>query len=140
MGNELKFKESFEIFADVFDRKTPAYASDLNLSPSAVNKWAQMPFTEEEFLSSGTRNPLDRLLMIIKKAETLNPDMALLPIEWLCACLGLMPPVRMPKLDCSDEETLIAVLKRDEEYGEASKAICKALSKESPGGGKITRK
>jgi hypothetical protein len=67
--------ESYEIFKEAFKRSSPkAIASELGVSLSLVYKWAQ----EQSETGSGSRNPLDRLLEIIRLTE--EPRI----IEWLC--------------------------------------------------------
>ena len=67
--------ESYEIFKEAFKRSSPkAVASELGVSLSLVYKWAQ----EQSETGSGSRNPLDRLLEIIRLTE--EPRI----IEWLC--------------------------------------------------------
>lgn len=67
--------ESYEIFKEAFKRSSPkAVASELGISLSLVYKWAQ----EQSETGSGSRNPLDRLLEIIRLTE--EPRI----IEWLC--------------------------------------------------------
>ena len=67
--------ESYEIFKEAFKNSSPKeVASELGVSLSLVYKWAQ----EQSETGSGSRNPLDRLLEIIRltKEERI--------IEWLC--------------------------------------------------------
>ncbi|MGB0328395.1 MAG: phage regulatory CII family protein [Akkermansiaceae bacterium] len=67
--------ESYEILKEAFKRSSPkAVASELGVSLSLVYKWAQ----EQSETGSGSRNPLDRLLEIIRLTE--EPRI----IEWLC--------------------------------------------------------
>ena len=67
--------ESYEIFKEAFKRSSPkAVASELGISLSLVYTWAQ----EQSETGSGSRNPLDRLLEIIRLTE--EPRI----IEWLC--------------------------------------------------------
>ena len=67
--------ESYEIFKEAFKNSSPKeIASELGVSLSLVYKWAQ----EQSETGSGSRNPLDRILEIIRltKEERI--------IEWLC--------------------------------------------------------
>jgi len=67
--------ESYEIFKEAFKKTSPkAVASELGVSLSLVYKWAQ----EQSETGSGSRNPLDRLLEIIRLTE----EDAI--VEWLC--------------------------------------------------------
>jgi len=84
--------ESHEVFKKAFDKTSPkAIASELGVSLSLVYKWAQ----EQSSSGSGSRNPLDRLLEIIK----LTGDIRL--VEWLCAQTGGYY-VRNPESDCKE--------------------------------------
>ncbi len=67
--------ESYQIFKEAFKNCSPKeIASELGVSLSLVYKWAQ----EQSESGSGSRNPLDRLLEIIRltKEERI--------VEWLC--------------------------------------------------------
>ncbi len=67
--------ESHEIFKEAFKKSSPKeVASELGVSLSLVYKWAQ----EQSESGSGSRNPLDRLLEIIRLTD--EPRI----IEWHC--------------------------------------------------------
>jgi len=67
--------ESHEVLKQAFDKTSPkALASDLGVSLSLVYKWGQ----EQSEIGSGSRNPLDRLLAIIKSTGDLQI------LRWLC--------------------------------------------------------
>jgi len=67
--------ESHEVLKDAFGKTSPKeIASELGVSLSLVYKWAQ----EQSEGGSGSRNPLDRLLEIIR----LTNDLRL--VDWLC--------------------------------------------------------
>ena len=67
--------ESYEIFKEAFKKCSPKeIASELGVSLSLVYKWAQ----EQSECGSGSKNPLDRLLQVIR----LTQEMRL--IDWLC--------------------------------------------------------
>ena len=67
--------ENYEIFKEAFKNTSPkAVASELGVSLSLVYKWAQ----EQSENGSGSRNPLDRLLEIIR----LTGEQRI--VEWLC--------------------------------------------------------
>lgn len=67
--------ESYEIFKEAFKNCSPkAIAAELGVSLSLVYKWAQ----EQSDSGSGSRNPLDRLLEIIKLTEEERI------ITWIC--------------------------------------------------------
>lgn len=82
--------ESYEIFKEAFKNSSPkAIASELGVSLSLVYKWAQ----EQSESGSGSRNPLDRLLEIIRLTEEERI------VEWLCEkCDGYF--VRNPPSSC----------------------------------------
>lgn len=67
--------ESYEIFKEAFKKSSPKeIASELGVSLSLVYKWAQ----EQSETGSGSRNPLDRLLEIVR----LTGELRL--VDWLC--------------------------------------------------------
>jgi hypothetical protein len=71
--------ESHEVLKRALRKTSPkAVASDLGISLSLVYKWAEKPTDD----SSGSRNPLDRLLQIIE----LSGDTGI--VEWLCRQQG----------------------------------------------------
>lgn len=82
--------ESYEIFKGAFKNCSPKeIASELGVSLSLVYKWAQ----EQSESGSGSRNPLDRLLEIIRLTQEERI------IEWLCErCNGYF--VRNPPSSC----------------------------------------
>lgn len=84
--------ESYEIFKEAFKNSSPKeIASELGVSLSLVYKWAQ----EQSESGSGSRNPLDRLLEIIRLTEEERI------ITWLCEkCNGYF--VRNPASHCEE--------------------------------------
>ena len=84
--------ESHEVLKHSFEKTSPkAVAAELGVSLSLVYKWAQ----DQATTGSGSRNPLDRLLEIIR----LTDDTRL--VEWLCQqCGGYF--VRNPDSNCDD--------------------------------------
>ena len=82
--------ESHEVLKNSFENTSPkAIAAELGVSLSLVYKWAQ----EQSETGSGSRNPLDRLLKIIRLTEDLRI------VEWLChKCNGYF--VRNPNSRC----------------------------------------
>jgi hypothetical protein len=71
--------ESHEVLRNAFRKTSPkAVASDLGVSLSLVYKWAEKPTDD----GSGSRNPIDRLLQIIR----LSGDTEI--VEWLCSQQG----------------------------------------------------
>ena len=85
--------ESHEVLKHSFDNTSPkAIASELGVSLSLVYKWAQ----EQSETGSGSRNPLDRILEIIRLTEDVRI------VEWLChQCCGYF--VRNPRTECKEE-------------------------------------
>ncbi|MDB4586064.1 hypothetical protein N9085_04480, partial [Akkermansiaceae bacterium] len=82
--------ESYEIFKEAFKKSSPKeIASELGVSLSLVYKWAQ----EQSGSGSGSRNPLDRVLEIIKLTD--EPRI----VEWLCERSGGYF-VRNPESSC----------------------------------------
>ncbi|NIP95540.1 MAG: helix-turn-helix domain-containing protein [Akkermansiaceae bacterium] len=84
--------ESHEVLKNSFESTSPkAIAAELGVSLSLVYKWAQ----EQSETGSGSRNPLDRLLEIIR----LTGDLRV--VEWLCQkCDGYF--VRNPDSNCQE--------------------------------------
>lgn len=82
--------ESYEIFKGAFKNCSPKeIASELGVSLSLVYKWAQ----EQSESGSGSRNPLDRLIQIIRLTQEEKI------VEWLCErCNGYF--VRNPSTSC----------------------------------------
>jgi len=67
--------ESHEVLKEAFSKTSPKeIASELGVSLSLVYKWAQ----EQSEGGSGSRNPLDRLLEIVR----LTQDLRL--VDWIC--------------------------------------------------------
>jgi hypothetical protein len=84
--------ESHEILKRSFGNTSPkAIAAELGVSLSLVYKWAQ----EQSETGSGSRNPLDRLLEIIKLTD--DPRI----VEWLCLRSGGYF-VRNPESQCKE--------------------------------------
>lgn len=84
--------KSHEVLKKAFESSSPkAIAAELGVSLSLVYKWAQ----EQSETGSGSRNPLDRLLEIIRLTE----DDRI--VEWLChRCNGYF--VRNPDSNCKE--------------------------------------
>ena len=84
--------ESHEALKHAFEKTSPkAIAAELGVSLSLVYKWAQ----EQSESGSGSRNPLDRLLEIVRLTE--DPRI----VEWLChRCGGYF--VRNPESTCQN--------------------------------------
>jgi transcriptional regulator with XRE-family HTH domain len=75
----IRRMESHEVLRRALRKTSPkAVAADLGISLSLVYKWAEKPSEE----SSGSKNPLDRLLQIIE----LSGDTGI--VEWLCRQQG----------------------------------------------------
>ena len=74
---------SFEVLRRVIEEVgTKRVASDLRVSNSLVYKWCQDPPEEEGDEGSGTRNPLDRVVLLCESTGDRRP------IEWLCGEVG----------------------------------------------------
>ena len=84
--------ESHQALKRAFEKTSPkAVAAELGISLSLVYKWAQ----EQSESGSGSRNPLDRLLEIVRLTE--DPRI----VEWFChRCGGYF--VRNPKSTCQE--------------------------------------
>lgn len=84
--------QSHQVLKRAFANSSPkAIASDLGVSLSLVYKWAQ----EQSETGSGSRNPLDRLLQIIRSTGDYRI------VEWLChKCDGYF--VRNPDSRCQE--------------------------------------
>lgn len=84
--------ESYEVFKEAFKNCSPKeVASELGVSLSLVYKWAQ----EQSESGSGSRNPLDRILEIIRLTEEERI------VSWLCEkCDGYF--VRNPASTCEE--------------------------------------
>jgi len=82
--------ESYEIFKEAFKNSSPKeIAAELGVSLSLVYKWAQ----EQSESGSGSRNPLDRILEIVRLTQEERI------VTWLCEkCDGYF--VRNPKSSC----------------------------------------
>lgn len=97
--------ESYEILRGAFEKTSPkAISSELGISLSLVYKWSQPP--EEDGQGSGSRNPLDRTVDLVR----ITRDIRI--IQWLCQQAGGFF-VRNPK---TSEE-------RPREVGPATNAI-----------------
>jgi transcriptional regulator with XRE-family HTH domain len=84
--------ESHEILKKSFEKASPkAIAAELGVSLSLVYKWAQ----EQSESGSGSRNPLDRLLEIVR----ITGDIRI--VEWLCHRSGGYF-VRNPDSSCEE--------------------------------------
>lgn len=71
--------KSHDVLKNAFEKSSPkAISSELGVSLSLVYKWAQ----EQSSTGSGSRNPLDRILEIIRLTD--DPRI----VEWLCAKSG----------------------------------------------------
>ncbi len=119
--------KSYEALEETIRRDTEKVAEALHQSPSLVRKWKEPPRTDEDFTQSGARNPLDRLEIIIKTIEQIDPERAYIPIRWLCARFGFMPPVKMPRVADSEQELVGSILEWTKEFGETSRAVSEAL-------------
>ena len=86
--------ESHDVLHDAFEKVSPKQvAAELGVSLSLVYKWAQPPSGDVGETGSGSRNPLDRVVELIR----LSQDTAI--IEWLSRKSGGYF-VRNPHSDC----------------------------------------
>lgn len=129
----MKDWKSFEALEETIRRDTVEVAKALHQSLSLVSKWKEQPATDEDFQQSGARNPLDRIETIINTIKRIDPERAHVPIKWLCARFGFMPPVKMPEGVKGDKDILKAILAWNEEFGETCVEISAAMKD-----GKIT--
>lgn len=119
--------KSYEALEETIRRDTPEVAKALHQSLSLVSKWKEQPATDEDFQQSGARNPLDRIETIINTIERIDPERAHVPIKWLCARFGFMPPVRMPEGAHTDTDIIQAILDWNREFGDVCEVISKSL-------------
>ncbi len=124
---ELRQLESFEVLEESIRRDTERVARAMGLSAPYVRKFKEPPSTHDNPDQSGSTNPLDRIAKIIETIKLIDEGRAYLPIEWLCARFGFMPPVMMPATSTTDEELVQAILKWTQEFGETSKKISEGL-------------
>jgi len=126
MTNNLSGWKSYDALNECLGRDATSAAENLHCSSSLVNKWRQAP-SGEDLLDSGTRNPLDRLEIIITTIEKIDPERAYVPIKWLNARFGFIPPVKLPEVRGGEEDLIQALLEWTREFGETSKAISESL-------------
>lgn len=120
--------ESFEALQATIGKDTESVALALHASKILVIKWKERPTTDEDFQQSGARNPLDRLAIIIETIEKIDPKRAYVPINWLCARFGFLPPVKIP-MGIIDEERLVkAILEWNKEFGQTCESISAAIA------------
>jgi len=119
--------ESWTALDECIRRDSIPVAQKLHCSSSLVSKWREAP-VGEDVLSSGARNPLDRLTIIIETIESIDPKRAYVPIKWLCVRFGFMPPVKLPGILQTDGDLIEALLQWNREIGETSQEISNALS------------
>lgn len=119
--------ESFEALQGTIGKDTETVALALHASRILVIKWKERPATDEDFQQSGARNPLDRLAIIIETIEKIDPKRAYLPINWLCARFGFLPPVKMPEGAIDEERLVKAILEWNTEFGQTCESISKAI-------------
>ena len=114
--------DSHEVIKQACENTSPKeVASELGVSLSLVYKWAQ-PNTE---LGSGSRNPLDRVLELLR--ITRDPQI----IEWLCERSGGYF-VRNPESSCEKGyEVMPATTQIVEQFGALLAEISKAAQDNS---------
>lgn len=118
--SEMRKWDSWAAMEETIRQDTVAVASRLHVSPRLVRAWKEQPATEEDFNQSGARNPLDRIETLIDTIDKTDPRRAYVPIQWLCARFGFMPPVKLPELANKDKSLQAALLEWIGEFGEAA--------------------
>jgi len=92
-------KKSHEILKEAFEKSSPKeISSELGVSLSLVYKWAQ----EQNEAGSGSRNPLARLIEIIR----LTGDIRLL--EWLCQIVAQFSGVLQRIAKAAEDNSITA--------------------------------
>jgi len=119
---------TYEALEETIRRDTVEVALALRRSESSIRKWKECPATVEDPDQSGRYNPLDNIAAIISTIEKKDPERAYVPIKWLCARFGFLPPVKAPTSIETDEELLQALLKWHREIGESCTALSKTLA------------
>lgn len=89
-------------------RKAVAYA--LHLSVSLIDQWCNDPD------ESAKRNPIDRLISIVKTLREESPETSELPIQFINEQLGYMPPIRLVRGEARDLEKIAAFVREVGEY------------------------
>ena len=114
--------DSHEVIKKACEKTSPKeVAAELGVSLSLVYKWAQ-PNTD---LGSGSRNPLDRVLELLR----ITKDPAI--VEWLCErCGGYF--VRNPESSCEQGyEVMPATTQIVEQFGALLAEISRAAQDDS---------
>ena len=110
--------ESYEILRKAVERVgAKKVASSLGLSVSLVYKWCQKPPDDEDFLASGSANPLDR----IKAIYDLTGKEEI--IDWMCGCAGGYLVKDPPYKDIGDAQMFFQIQGLIKEFSEALDAI-----------------
>lgn len=128
--------DSFTVLEETIGRNTQAVCKALNLAPESIRKWKQPRATKDNF-QSGSKNPLDRLEIVMKTIEEIdgNTERAHEPIKWLCTRFGYLPPIKMQIEEIEEKEILKAILGWHKEFGETCVEISKTLED-----GQVTKK
>ena len=119
----MEYAKSHEILKEAINRVgAKSVAKDLRLSPSLIYKWCE-PITGDE--ASGSENPLDRVLSLIK--ATKDPA----PVHWLCQHLGGFYVPNPPSPETAKETILVATQKLLQEFTDVLQAVSSGLSNDN---------
>ena len=116
----MDYEKSHEVLKEAVNKVgAKSVAKDLRLSPSLVYKWCE-PATGED--ASGSENPLDRVLALVK--ATKDPG----PIRWLCQNVdGYFVENHKDKRICS-ENALLATQRLLRQFTDVLQAVSAGLS------------
>jgi hypothetical protein len=117
--------KSFEILRSAVDRVgTKSVAKDLRLSPSLIYKWCEA-YGEDD--SSGSENPLDRILSLVRATGDRGP------IEWLCQNLnGYFVSNPEPEKPCnSPQSVMVATQNLLKEFTDVLGAVSQSLQNDN---------
>lgn len=125
--SDLANWKTYEALEETIRRDTVEVALALRRSESSVRKWKECPATASDPDQSGRCNPLDNLETTISTIEKKDPERAYVPIKWLLARFGFLPPVKAPEVHETDQTLLQSMLAWHKEIGESCTALSKAL-------------
>ena len=119
----MEIPKSHEILKDTINKVgAKSVAKDLRLSPSLIYKWCE-PCSGDE--ASGSENPLDRVLALVK--ATKDPA----PVNWLCQHLGGFYVPNTPDQKACREPILVATQRLLQEFTDVLQAVSLSLSNDS---------
>ncbi|MCK4786244.1 MAG: hypothetical protein KAV87_20975 [Desulfobacteraceae bacterium] len=127
MTQKITQWESHEAMDETIRRDTVAVAKALHQSANLIGRWKLPLATDEDFQQSGARNPLDRIQTIIDTIRPIDSSRADMPIKWLNAKNGFLPPVKMPTGIETENDMMQALLRWTKEFGETSQKISEVL-------------